>query len=151
VSELNRLYETYGEQVHVFVVYIREAHAADSARPDPRLDVDEPQTFSERLGVADTCREDLGLTLPMLVDDMENSTDAKYSAKPDRLFLVDTQGPIAYRGDRGPRGFKPAELEAAIKSLLASLPAAERSEEELDAIRERLKARRKAQQGAGDE
>lgn len=130
------------------MVYIREAHAADGRRPDRRMGVNEPTTFSERLDVAKTCQSDLGLKLPMLIDDMKNSTDKAYTAMPDRLFLVDTQRLVAYRGGRGPRGFKPQELEAAIKTLLASGGKIEEPKT-LDAkakaaILERLKARRKA-------
>lgn len=49
---------------------------------------------------------------------MENAAERAYGAWPDRLYLVDTAGKIAYRGAPGPRGFKPEELEAALKALL---------------------------------
>ena len=42
--------------------------------------MNEPTTADERAEVAQTCKADLGLRLPMLLDDMENSTDAAYSA-----------------------------------------------------------------------
>lgn len=128
--------------MHFRVIYIREAHAKDGPRPFRGIEVLEPKDFSQRLGVAKTCQADLGLKLPMLIDDMKNSTDAAYSAMPDRLFLIDRKGKIAYRGDRGPRGFLPSELEAAIKALLSpskkALTPAERA-----AVLERLKARRR--------
>ena len=145
MSALNQLYKAYKDRVEFFVVYIREAHAADSRRPDRRLSINEPRTFAERLGVAQTCRRDLGLQLPMLIDDIQNGTDAAYSGWPDRLFLVGTDGKIAFRGDRGPRGFQPDELEAAIKKTLGAKPKKKMkyTKEELDAIRERLKKRRK--------
>ena len=148
MSALNRLFKTYKSDVEFFVVYIREAHASDSRRPDPVLDVKQPKTFGERLGVANTCRSDLGLELPMLIDGLKNTTEAAYGAWPDRLFLVDTKGVLAYRGAPGPRGFKPAELEAAIKRMLGSPEPSKTkkayTEAELKAIRERLRARRKA-------
>ena len=37
----------------------------------------------------------------------------------DRLYLIDTQGRIAYQGSEGPIGFQPADLDAAIVELLA--------------------------------
>ena len=130
-----------------FVVYIREAHASNSRRPDRETNVKDPTTIGERLRVATTCREDLGLKLPMLIDDMRNSTDAAYSGWPDRLYLVDTQGKIAYRGDRGPRGFRTSELGDAIQALLKKTPAKKRTPEELEVLREKLRARRKASIG----
>lgn len=150
MSALNKLFKTYKTDVEFFVVYIREAHASDSRRPDPVLDVKQPKTFVERLGVANTCRSDLGLKLPMLIDGLENKTEAAYGAWPDRLFLVDTKGVLAYRGGPGPRGFKPAELEAAIKRVLGGSSATKTkayTEAELKAIRERLRARRRASLG----
>ncbi len=150
MSALNTLFKTYKKDVEFFVVYIREAHASDSRRPDPVLDVKQPKTFRERLGVANTCRLDLGLELPMLIDGLKNTTEAAYGAWPDRLFLIDTQGTVAYRGGPGPRGFKPAELEAAIKTALGGKDAKPKktyTEAELKAIRERLRARRKASLG----
>jgi hypothetical protein len=40
------------------------------------------------------------------------------AALPDRLYLIDTQGGIAYKSGRGPMGFKPQELEAAIREVV---------------------------------
>ena len=49
---------------------------------------------------------------------MDNSTDLAYSALPDRLYLVGTDGKIAYNSGRGPMGFRPDEFETAIKDYL---------------------------------
>ena len=57
--------------------------------------------------------------MPVYVDDMKNNAANAYNAMPDRLFIVGTDGKIAYRGDRGPRGFKPDELEKKLIALLA--------------------------------
>ena len=53
---------------------------------------------------------------------MKNATATAYNAMPDRLFVVGIDGKIAYRGARGPRGFKPDELEAYLKKA-TTLPA----------------------------
>lgn len=78
----------------------------------------QPKTLDERTSVADTCAIRLDLSIPTLIDDMENSTDQKYYALPDRLYLVGRDGRIAYRGAPGPWGFVAAELEKAIQSYL---------------------------------
>ena len=65
---------------------------------------------------------DLKLSLPVLVDDMENTVAAAYHAMPDRLFIVGADGKIAYRGARGPRGFDVEEMEAALKTILQAAP-----------------------------
>lgn len=40
-----------------------------------------------------------------------------YAAWPERLYLVDLGGRVAYAGGRGPFGFKPAQLKRAIDVL----------------------------------
>lgn len=97
-----------------FVVYVREAHAADSRWP---IDTPEPQqiyapkTYKDRLINAHICAIRLDLEFPCLVDEMDNAVDQAYEAFPDRLFIVDKDGLIVVRGDRGPRGFKPSVEE----------------------------------------
>ena len=50
---------------------------------------------------------------------MKDTVAKAFSAMPDRLFILDAGGKIAYRGDRGPRGFKVDEMEQALVKLLA--------------------------------
>ena len=78
----------------------------------------QPKTFGDRVAVADACALRLELSIPTLIDDMENSTDRKYFALPDRLYLVGRDGRIAYRGAPGPWGFVASELEKAIEGYL---------------------------------
>ena len=56
--------------------------------------------------------------MPILIDDMKDSTERAYSSWPDRLFLIDAKGVLTYKSDPGPWGFKPANLRAALKRLL---------------------------------
>lgn len=57
--------------------------------------------------MATGCSKALKLTMPGLVDDMNNTTDIAYAGWPERLFVVDKGGRIAYTGKQGPWGFKP--------------------------------------------
>ena len=54
-------------------------------------------------------------TIPSVVDSIGDETGTAYAAHPDRLYLVGKDGNIAWAGDRGPMGFKPDLLVAAIK------------------------------------
>ena len=116
------MFEAYRDDVQFYVVYIREAHALDSASPaggglNPILE--DPTSLEERGQVARTCMAALELeSLPALVDDMEDSVNQAYAAWPDRLYLVGRDGRIAYHGGRGPFGFLPGELEDAIRAEL---------------------------------
>ena len=105
-----------------FVVYIREAHALDSPAPLGGGDapiVEDPITYFERQEVARTCMTRLALEpMPSLIDGMDDGVNEAYDAEPDRLYLVGRDGTIAFRGGRGPMGFLPDELEAAIRKEL---------------------------------
>jgi type I thyroxine 5'-deiodinase len=58
----------------------------------------------------------LGIKIPAVVDWFDDSTDKAYSGWPDRLYLIDRDGRIAFKSKPGPFGFKPDDLEAAIKA-----------------------------------
>ena len=80
--------------------------------------LNEPTVLAERRSVAQTCRSRLSLTLPCVVDTMDNQVDGLYAAWPERIFVVDQQGKIAYAGKQGPWGFKPEEAERALRRAL---------------------------------
>lgn len=120
------MHATWGDRVDFYVVYIREAHAIDSRSPSGggvHPIVEDPRTLLERRDVARTCMTKLELEgLPALVDDIDDSVNAAYAAWPDRLYLIGADGRIAYHGGRGPFGFAPEELDAAIRAGLAAEP-----------------------------
>ena len=105
------------------MVYIREAHPTDGWQVEDnerdRVFFRQPRSAAERHAIADACALRLDLSMPTLLDDMQDSTDWKYYALPDRLYLVGRDGRIVYRGAPGPFGFIAAELEAAIAAHLA--------------------------------
>ena len=102
------------------MVYIREAHAVDSRSPMGGRGapiVEDPITLLERKKVAKTCMTKLALEpMPAVVDKIDDAVNKAYSAWPDRLYLVGKDGKIVYKAGRGPWGFKPEELEKAIKA-----------------------------------
>lgn len=77
-------------------------------------------TTEERFGVASKCVVDLGLDMiPAVIDKIDNKVGGAYQGWPDRLYLVGVDGKLSYAGARGPMGFKPDQLEAAIKKELS--------------------------------
>jgi type I thyroxine 5'-deiodinase len=58
------------------------------------------------------------LSIPFLIDDMEDTANKAYSAWPDRIYIVGKDGKIAYKGSPGPQGFKPDEAKAKLKEIL---------------------------------
>jgi hypothetical protein len=49
-----------------------------------------------------------------VVDEIEDTIADAYGALPDRLYLIDRDGTIAFQGEPGPWGFDPTALDEAI-------------------------------------
>ncbi len=108
-----------------YIVYIREAHAVDSSWPmlhDNKAGetqfIEDPIDEIERAKVAGACVADLGLPMPALVDSIDDAVNSSYRGWPDRLFLIDAEGKVAYSGGRGPFFFAPDGLEQSIRRVL---------------------------------
>ena len=78
----------------------------------------QPRNKSDRVAVAQQCCSSLEISMPVLVDDMDDRVGHTYSGMPDRLYVIDRDGRIAYKGGRGPFGFKSREMEQALIMLL---------------------------------
>ena len=106
---MNEIYNCYKDRVDFYLVYIREAHPSDGwqvrSNLDDGLEFLEPQSDDERAELAGVCMIDLGFEMPMLLDNMDNEVDAKYAALPERLYVLDKNGRVSFRGIMGSRGF----------------------------------------------
>lgn len=56
--------------------------------------------------------------MPLLIDSIDDHVGRAFSGMPDRLYVIDRRGEIAYKGGRGPFGFNVAEMEQAVLLLL---------------------------------
>jgi hypothetical protein len=108
--------------VAFLVVYITEAHPSDvwqmESNVKEKVVFASPKTEEERAFVAGACVRKLGIEFPAVLDEFGNSTEQAYTGWPDRLYLIDAQGRIAYKSLPGPFGFKPDQLEAALSRAL---------------------------------
>jgi type I thyroxine 5'-deiodinase len=120
------LYREYKDRVAFYVVYIEEAHASDSWRLAGNVSVATPLSFDERGTVASSCVRKLGIEMPALVDGVENTTEVAYTGWPDRLYLIDRQGRVAYKSGPGPFGFHPTELRSALERTAPGVKTAQR-------------------------
>jgi type I thyroxine 5'-deiodinase len=77
-----------------------------------------PRATEERVKVAESCVRTLGIHFPALIDGMDNTVEWAYTGWPDRLYLIDRDGRVAYKSEAGPFGFHPAQLEEALKRVL---------------------------------
>ncbi len=74
----------------------------------------QPKTLEDRCKIARTCRDSLKMTVPLVVDGMDDEVGALYSGMPDRLYVIGRDGRVVYKSGRGPFGFLPGEMEQAL-------------------------------------
>lgn len=116
----------YRDQVDFLAVYIREAHPTDgwvmSSNEDAGIRLAQPKSAAERQRAAHLCESALSLSIPILIDDLDDRVGRAYSAFPDRLYLIDREGRVVHKSGRGPFGFRPRELEQSLIMLLLDQP-----------------------------
>jgi type I thyroxine 5'-deiodinase len=100
------------------VVYIEEAHPTDGWQMPSNIKekvlIASPRSFDDREEAANSCVRKLGIEVPALVDDIQDSTERAYTGWPDRLYVIDRQGRVAYKSKAGPFGFEPANMAKAL-------------------------------------
>jgi hypothetical protein len=116
------LHNRYKDQVAFLCVYVREAHPTDGWRMPSNdkvgVSVAQPTTQDDRVKVACACCTRLRMTMPLLVDTLDDRVGHAYSGMPDRLYVIDRVGRVAYKAGRGPFGFKTGEMEQSLLMML---------------------------------
>src|SRR3954454_12038128 len=120
------MHQRFKDRVEFLAVYVREAHPLDGWRMSSNdrvgIAVKQPRTQEERLAVARHCCSALEMTMPVLVDQIDDRVGHAYSGMPDRLYVLDREGRVTYKGGRGPFGFKPGEMEQSLIMTLMNHP-----------------------------
>jgi hypothetical protein len=115
------MHHRYKDKVQFIAVYLREAHPVDgwsSGKDKVAGNILQPRSDAERAAVATKCCAALKVTMPMGVDGIDDRVGHIYSGMPDRLYIIDSSGKIAYQGGRGPFNFLPSEMEQSLIMLL---------------------------------
>lgn len=73
------------------------------------------RTEGERTATASACVRKLGIHIPAVIDSIENQTERAYTGWPDRLYLIGTDGRVAFKTAPGPYGFSTKGLERALE------------------------------------
>jgi hypothetical protein len=123
LGAIHELHERYGDDVAFYVVYIKEAHPEDgwvlAENREQDIAVSDPTSWVERNDVANACVVRYAIKIPTVIDGPDNALASAYGGWPERLYLIGTDGRVAFQGGVGPFGFKPEELGAAIEGALA--------------------------------
>lgn len=104
-----------------YVVYIQEAHPTDlwTTESNTRDHVlyASPRSDGERTETASACVRNLGIHIPAILDGIGNQTERAYTGWPDRLYLIGTNGRVAFKSAPGPFGFSARGLEQALERV----------------------------------
>ncbi len=102
-------------------MYITEAHPSDvwqmQSNVKDKVVFASPKNEEERAFIAGACVRKLGIKFPAVLDEFGNSTERVYTGWPDRIYLIDGNGRVAFKTKPGPFGFKPDNLAAALAKL----------------------------------
>ena len=103
------------------MVYILEAHPSDvwqmQSNIRDKVVFASPKDEAERALVAGACVRKLGIKFPAVLDEFGNTAERDYTGWPDRIYLIDASGRIAYKSQPGPFGFLPDQLAAALARI----------------------------------
>src|SRR5262249_34102984 len=76
----------------------------------------QPKTLEQRIAIGNDFTKRYNYTVPFGIDDMSNAANDAYSAWPERLYIMDENGRIAYKGGNGPFKYDPKEVRAWLAS-----------------------------------
>ena len=105
------MHRRYRDRAETVFVYIAEAHSTDGWQLPANLEEDvlvaNHRTIEDRLAAAREGVDRLGLTMPVLVDGMDDAVSNAFAAWPERIYVVDENARLAYVGGPGPFEFDP--------------------------------------------
>jgi hypothetical protein len=81
--------------------------------------VPQHRLMQERVEVGQMCMLKMALGMPAVVDEMDDAVARAYAAMPERLYLIGSDGRVAFKGGMGPMFFRPQDWERAIERELA--------------------------------
>jgi hypothetical protein len=117
------LAKKYASVANFVYVYIKEAHPDDEWQTKRNraegVVFKQPQTMEERMMLAEEFQKKMGTQTTILVDDIRNTANAVYAAWPERIYVVDPDGTIAFKGKMGPFYFDPGEIVPVLEKRAA--------------------------------
>uniref|UniRef100_A0A3Q3NCU2 Iodothyronine deiodinase n=1 Tax=Labrus bergylta TaxID=56723 RepID=A0A3Q3NCU2_9LABR len=109
------------------VVYIEEAHPSDGwVSSDAPYQIPKHRCLEDRLTAARLMLAEVPGS-NVVVDNMDNSSNAAYGAYFERLYIVRDER-VVYQGGRGPEGYRISELRNWLEQYRNDLPRKEASE-----------------------
>jgi tetratricopeptide (TPR) repeat protein len=125
-ASLRDLQKRYGAGATFLLVYIREAHTAETwesgrnsregVRVQPAANMDEKKEH------ASYCLRELHLNFPAVVDGMEGTLEKAYAAWPSLAVIVGADGRVVYSTRLTEFDYRAKNMKSALESALAGKP-----------------------------
>jgi len=117
-----QLFDDYKDHADFLTIYVREAHPTDEwqmkSNEKDKDDVcyAQPKTLAQRVAIANDFTQRFKYPVPFGIDQMDNAANDAYAAWPERLYILDENGYVAYKGGNGPFKYDPKEVRAWLAS-----------------------------------
>lgn len=72
----------------------------------------QPKNIGDRVAIANDFTKRFKYPVPFGIDKMSNVANDEYAAWPERLYIIDENGRISYKGGNGPFKYDPKEVRA---------------------------------------
>jgi Spy/CpxP family protein refolding chaperone len=119
VPQLERLRREYGTRINPIIIYTSENHPVGQwevqRNKEQGISVEQPAEMDARIALARRAREALKITVPMVIDTMDDATMTAYGGTTNAAILIGRDGTILARQ----KWFEPyalrGEIDAALK------------------------------------
>jgi hypothetical protein len=122
-AALEKLKSELGARANFFIVYTREAHPTGewevARNKEDGISVEQARTLDARKAAANTAKEKLKLTTPILLDTIGNDTAVAYGAGINSAYVIGRDGTVVARQ----QWFEPLALRRAIENAANAKPA----------------------------
>lgn len=106
-KKMEKIYRTYKYIARFFIVYIEEGRPSNCTRPAEYAGhIIDARNYGERCIAAGLFISEGNITIPVIIDNMNNSVKDDYSAWPARVFIIKKDGIIELASHKGTDGFK---------------------------------------------
>ncbi len=114
-KKMEQIYRTYKYIARFFIVYIEEGRPSNCSRPAEYAGhIIDPRNYGERCMAAGLFISEGNITIPVIIDNMNNSVKDDYNGWPERVFVINKNGLLAFASHKGTDGFKDGLKETSI-------------------------------------
>ncbi len=99
-------YRLHGDRIEFLTVYVKEEHPEDGwqvgINHDQCVIYTQPETLDQRAAIAADLIKRHSISIPVVMDGMDNAVCTQYNGSPERLYLLDESGVVLHRSPAGP-------------------------------------------------